>query len=117
MDWSTYKTLCDQPDIWSRWMLEQCIELFAKMGEASLSDQLARALHGPPLACPVDFRGGPELRMFRLELSYGERQSGLRLIQDAHILGVRSAGTQTRGLGGFVEAWTEYAGIDEDADG
>ena len=34
MDWRTYKKLADQPEVFSRWMLEQTLELIERNGAA-----------------------------------------------------------------------------------
>ncbi|CAN0537016.1 unnamed protein product [Scytosiphon promiscuus] len=40
MEWARYKALCDQPDVWSGWMLDQCAELFELQDEQALADRL-----------------------------------------------------------------------------
>lgn len=109
MDWPTYKRLCDQPDYWSRWMLEQCIDLLQQVEEAQLADRIRRALTDPPLPTPADHRGAAATHMYRLEMPAVERHALLGAIQRAAELNLSTKQTQQRGLGGFVEACREFA--------
>jgi len=113
MNWSCYKRLCDRPEYWSRWMLEQCIELFEQQGETALSAALRAALQQPPLAVPADHRGHAATQMFHLALPAAARQRALVVVQRAAAAGRTTSGTAARGLGGFVEAWREYAASGE----
>ncbi len=70
MDWSAYKSLCDSPQTFSRWMLEQSVELLAD--EAPLAERVAAVLRDTPLEKPVDHRGGAPTDMFTLALSVAE---------------------------------------------
>ncbi len=106
MDWSRYKVLCDEPQFWSRWMLEQSAGLFVAMGEPDLGAVLDSANLEGPLAKPADHSGPPATDMFRLDLPHDVRLRALALVEQAVREG-RTAGG--RGLGGFVEAWREYA--------
>lgn len=109
MEWTRYKALCDQPEVWSGWMLDQCAELFEQQGEQALADRLRQTRKGQPLATPQGHKGSELSAMYILDLSHDERQSGLALIHSAVATGLRTEATRQRGLGGFVEAWTEYA--------
>ena len=105
MDWERYKQLCEQPNVFSRWMLQQTIEL---LGESPAADRLAGALTAPALEKPRDHRGGPATDMFVLELESGVRRAVLELVVVAREAGAVTRATSGRGLGGFVEAWSEY---------
>jgi hypothetical protein len=107
MDWSVYKALCDSPQLFSRWMLEQSIELLAD--EARLAARLATVLRGASLEKPADHRGGPLTDMFVVSLSVDEARAIDRAIAGAVAGGRMTTATQSRGLGGFREAWHEYA--------
>lgn len=113
MDWLTYKRLCDQPDLWSRWMLEQCIDLLGQLEQVGLAGGLQNALSGQALATPVDHQGGHAVQMYVLRLSLEERRAICRAIEQAVSVGLSTAQTQSRGLGGFVEAWREYVAFEE----
>ena len=108
VDWARYKSLCDRPDYWSRWMLEQCIELFRQLDEDGLSSHLEQTLRQLPLDTPGDHHGHPATHMFRLDLSVPQRRIALSTVQQAIDLGIRTRNTAERGLGGFAEAWREY---------
>ena len=56
MEWPAYRVLCDQPDYWSGWMLDQCVELFEQLGDDTLAARLRSARAGEPLPVPDDLR-------------------------------------------------------------
>lgn len=108
MDWADYKALCDSPEVVSRWMLVQTLELVAlEGGDAALHRVLTAVLQGPPLPKPVDHRGGPHTDMFRLDLTVEDAGTVAALVVRAAAAGRTTTGTQGRGLGGFAEAWQE----------
>ncbi len=107
MDWVAYKALCDSPDTFSRWMLEQSIELLT--GEARLAARLAAVLRGTPLEKPADHRGGTLTDMIAVILSVEEARAIDQAVARAVDAGRTTTATQSRGLGGFREAWHEYA--------
>jgi hypothetical protein len=107
MDWNVYKALCDSPHTFSRWMLEQSIELLK--GEAALAARLATVLRGAPLEKPADHRGGALTDMFVVTLSVEEARAIDRTVAGAVVGGCTTTATKSRGLGGFREAWHEYA--------
>ena len=109
MDWPTYRALCDQPDYWSGWMLGQCVELFEHLGEELLAEALREALAGDPLPVPQGFKGPDSVYMYRLSLTAMQREACVAAIERAVQSGVTSSQTRARGLGGFLEAWREYA--------
>ena len=108
MEWSSYKVLCDQPDYWSRWMLEQCIDLLTQLEKPHLQELLADALGTLPLAFPADHTGPPATQMFQLSLSKMQRLHVFSAIEQAAEQGLWTQHTRDRGLGGFVQAWQEY---------
>ncbi len=105
MDWDTYKRLCDSPGVFSRWMLEQTLELL----DAELGHRLTGSLHGVALVKPHDHSGGPATDMFPLELAPEEATAIADRVAAATAAGETTSGTRRRGLGGFEEAWQEYA--------
>lgn len=105
MEWERYKRLCDQPNVVSKWLLEQTLELVVGEGVAAA---LRRALDSPSLAKPVDHRGAEATDMCVLDLPRVQCEEVLRLVQAARDAEVVTSGTTERGLGGFVEAWREY---------
>ncbi len=109
MDWATYKSLCNRPDYWSAWMLEQCEELFLQLREKQLLDDLHRARAATPLPLPDGHSGDSKARMFQLSLPAERRRRMLQAVVAASSQGVTTSGTHSRGLGGFVEAWREFA--------
>ncbi len=106
MDWQRYKARCDSPDIWSRWMLVQTIELLRK--DAALAAPLRCALAGVPLAKPPGHKGGAATDMFQLRLSLAQADAVVAVVRRAVERGRETEGTRGRGLGGFLEAWLEY---------
>lgn len=127
MDWATYKRLADTPGVWSRWMLEQTLELLrhpqltgldpslldpisegADRSYEQIEVQLRACLDQTPIPQPRDHKGGSSLEMFCLRLERAPAQSLLALVQRATELGLTTSGTTKRGLAGFVAAWQEY---------
>lgn len=113
MDWETYKALCDRPDYWTRWMLEQCIDLVAQLERADLSDLLLTAAAAPSLDVPRDHKGPDATRVVQLSLTAAQRAAMLEAIIEAERLGLRTPQTAARGLGGFIEAWREYVSFED----
>lgn len=104
MDWDRYKQLCDTPNVFSRWMLEQTAELL----ESELAELIERAVAGAALPKPADHRGDAATDMFVLRFP---REDVVRIC--ARVVAAAEAGETTtatagRGLGGFREAWGEY---------
>lgn len=106
MDWDRYKLISDSPDVCSRWLLEQTLEL---VDDPALAARLRAAVDGPPLEKPADHRGGPETDMFPMSLTLDEVQRLCRAVEAAAAAGRETSATRGRGLGGFVETWREYA--------
>ena len=109
MDWDEYKRRCDEPRVFSRWMLEQTRELLERAEANELASKIGSSLGGPPLPKPRDHKAGRATDMFELELEHPDARAVLRWMRHAIEQDWRSAGTRTRGLGGFAEAWLEYA--------
>jgi hypothetical protein len=113
MDWREYKRLCDRPHTFSRWMVEQSMELVTD--DPLLSRLLRSVLSGPSLDKPPDHRGGPATDMFELRLEHAQAVVMYRRVESAALRGQRTAGTRDRGLGGFVAAWRDYVAFLESA--
>ena len=109
MDWERYKARCDSPEVWSRWMLGQTLELLS--GDAELSAPLHRALAGEAIAKPPGHRGGGATDMFELRLDQAQADAVVARVRRAVERGAETEGTRGRGLGGFLEAWMEYRGF------
>lgn len=105
MDWERYKALCDRPDVVSRFLLEQTLEL---VDDVRLAERLAAALRGAPLPRPDDHRGHRALDMLEPGFTLGEVTELHESVRRAVAAGRTTAATRTRGLGGFAEAWDEY---------
>jgi hypothetical protein len=116
MDWNRYKALCDTPQVCSRWLLEQTLELLAGDPDRGAADprhqqaaaQLRRVLAGQPLEKPADHRGGPVSDMFATTLSLADVRVLRAVVDRAITQDRRTRATAGRGLGGFAEAWLEY---------
>ena len=109
MDWDAYKARCDSPEVWSRWMLGQTLELLSD--DAELSALLHRALAGEAIAKPPGHRGGAATDMLELRLDQAQADAVVARVRRAVELGAETEGTRGRGLGGFLEAWMEYRGF------
>ena len=109
MDWDEYKARCDSPEVWSRWMLGETLELLS--GDAELSVALRRAMAGEPIAKPPGHKGGDATDMFELRLDEAQADAVAARVRRAVERGAETEGTRGRGLGGFLEAWFEYRGF------
>ncbi len=108
LDWDQYKSLCDMPDVLSRWMLLQTVELLAQEpGAEAPRLLLEQTLRAGPLPKPADHRGGPLTDMFRVPLTAAEAAVVAHVVARASDAGLTTHATAARGLGGFVEAWSE----------
>jgi hypothetical protein len=105
MNWDRYKALCDSPEVCSRWMLEQTLEL---LGDEALRERLQAVMGGAPLEKPLGHRGGAATDMFVVSLTLAEAHGVLEAVEAAVARGATSSATRARGLGGFGEAWREY---------
>lgn len=106
MDWVGYKTRCDSPEVWSRWMLGETLELLS--GDAELSAALRDALTAEPIAKPAGHKGGEATDMFELRLDEAQADAVVARVRRAVERGAVTEGTRGRGLGGFLEAWMEF---------
>ena len=109
MDWATYKSLCDQPDYWSRWMLRQTARLLEIENRTELASRLSAFQDNSPLDKPDDHRGPSDSDMLQLALSADECRQILEVVTECAEFGRTTPETSKRGLGGFVEAWAEYS--------
>jgi len=105
MDWQRYKAICDAPDVCSRWLLEQTLEL---LDHDDLASRLRADMARAPIDKPADHRGGAATDMFAMTLSYDEVAALRELVERAAGAGATTSATRGRGLGGFIEAWREY---------
>ena len=106
MDWNRYKARCHSPDVWSRWMLAQTLELVS--ADAGISGHLRRALAHSPLAKPLGHKGSAATDMFELHLNAAQADTVVAMVRRAVESGAETRDTRGRGLGGFLEAWLEY---------
>jgi hypothetical protein len=109
VDWDSYKRLCDAPDTFSRWMLEQTALLLEAQGQPAAS--LLEALAGEPLAKPEGHRGPAATDMFQLAMTPPEVRRVCGLVARAIAQGLTTPATRARGLGGFEAAWVEYVAL------
>ena len=111
MDWERYKARCDDPSVWSRWMLNQTLELLDDQQApdlAPLQQALLQAMQSAPLTKPDGHKGDDRTDMFELQLTAAEIARILEQVRRARAAGCTTSGTAGRGLGGFEEAWAEY---------
>ena len=110
MDWQTYKHLCDQPDYWSAWMIDQCCQLLqaSDVPEAlAVAQTLQKDQKKPCLPQPADHTGDSRTQMFQVTITLKQCQLLLSVIEQAACKRAFSQDTQSRGLGGFAQACEE----------
>ena len=105
MDWDRYKALCDTPDVCSRWLLEQTLEL---LDDPALAQRVRDDMSKGALPKPEDHEGGDETDMFQMSLGLADVRALRERVEQAGARGETTTGTRGRGLGGFVETWREY---------
>ena len=105
MDWERYKAICDTPDVCSRWLLEQTLEL---VDRDDLAERLRADMARPPVEKPEDHRGDAATDMFAMTLSHAQVAALRERMERAAAAGETTSATRGRGLGGFVEAWREH---------
>ena len=105
MDWDRYKALCDTPDVCSRWLLEQTLEL---LDDPALAQRVRDDMSNGALPKPEDHEGGEETDMFQMSLGLAEVRALRERVEQAGARGETTSATRGRGLGGFVETWREY---------
>jgi len=103
MSWSRYKAIADQPNVFSRWMLEQSAELLPP----GLAVLLLESLNQQPVDKPSDHKGGTLTDMFELRMTSEDAGQILEYVDKACTEGQTTSATVERGLGGFREAWQE----------
>ncbi len=124
MDWVRYQALADSPGWWTRWLLQQTLDLLGQQSPAQLdlsTDSYVRlqhrirlALQRPPLPKPAGFKAGAITDLLILHLSPQHAESVVRLIHHAQALGLTTPATRARGLGGMLETWSEYLDFSQD---
>ncbi|MCY3838551.1 MAG: hypothetical protein OXH09_07920 [Gammaproteobacteria bacterium] len=101
IDWQRYKALCDQPDVLSRWMLEETASLLS--GETRSA--LLAILGGTPFPKPPDHKGGRDTDMFAVDLPPDVTRSIVEVVGDASQRGLQTP--RSTKIGGFATAWRE----------
>ena len=71
MDWSTYKEICERPDVFSRWALD----LTASHLTCSLAEKLSHGISKSSIPKPQDHKGDRRTDMFRLNLPQEVQQA------------------------------------------
>lgn len=104
MDWSTYKTICDRPNVLSRWVLQQT----AAVCDSEKEDQFGAILESVPLEKPDDHKGGPVLDMFDTHFSLQCVQDISEQVRTACNAGIQTKGDVVRDYNGILRAWQEY---------
>jgi hypothetical protein len=107
MGWDEYKRLCDRPDVWSRWMLAQTRELLVHAERDDLA-QLLDIGKRTPVPKPSGHKGDDTTDMFQIALTRADVAAITGIVTASAAAGERTQATRARGLGGFVEAWSEY---------
>ena len=107
MEWPEYKLLCDQPDYWSHWMLNRCIELIVHQDAQDLVAAIQQSLAGHSLDRPKDHKGPQSTFMYHFPLSLPLSEILLVQIQQAQSCNKTKADSRASGLGGFVAACQE----------
>ena len=101
--WNEYRHLCDQPNVLSRWMLEQTIQL---INDPALTQPLASVIVGTPLGKPADQYQNSLTDMFVVSMT--KHQLEPIVVEVRRAVAENRTLPTGRGLGGFEESWSEY---------
>ncbi|MDE0645554.1 MAG: hypothetical protein OXH84_04875 [Gammaproteobacteria bacterium] len=101
MDWDTYKNLCNEPHIISRWLLEHT----AKLCDAEHARLLLSYLQRKPLEKPKDHKGTSEVDMFCTALTYEQVQNIVSFVVSTSSHMSKLSQSQHQGI---ELAWREY---------
>ncbi len=105
MRWEVYKQRCDQPDVVSRWMIEQTAELL----DAGLRERLLAELAEKPIPPPRGHLGDDRADMFVINDLSDVALEISDSVDRAVIAGRRTSATTIHGVGRFGEIWCSYA--------
>ena len=104
MDWSTYKIICDKPNVLSRWLLQQT----AAVCDAEIKQCFESILKTVPLEKPSDHKGGEVLDMFQTDFSQAKVRNISVQVAAACDAGIQTSGPVVRDYLGILRAWQEY---------
>lgn len=107
--WTCYRRLCDKPNVFTRWLLQQTSEILEQSGQTGLMARIQQILNEQsPLDKPRDHQGDSRSDVFLMNLSLTEALEIIQCIGAAERKGLVTRETEQRGLGGFAAAWREY---------
>ncbi len=104
MDWSTYKKVCDKPNVLSRWLIQQTSAVCG----VEIKQCLSSILKTVPLEKPEDHKGGDVLDMFQTDFSQTKVQDIVAQVSAACDAGLQTTGAVERDYLGILRAWHEY---------
>lgn len=104
MDWSSYKKVCDKPNVLSRWLLQQT----SMVCDTEIKQCFESILKTVPLEKPEDHKGGQMLDMFQTNFSQAEVRNISVQVAAACDAGIQTTGPVVRDYLGILRAWHEY---------
>ena len=104
MDWSSYKKICDKPNVLSRWLLQQT----SAVCNTEIKQCLDSILRTVPLEKPKDHKGGEVLDMFQTDFSQSQVEDITAQVAAACDAGIQTTGPVARDYLGILRAWQEY---------
>ena len=105
MEWSAYRQLCDSPNVFSRWALEQSKTQL----NTDLRDAIDAVLLKQHLEKPHGHKGDKRTDMFQLQLPPRAVNEIIECLNHAHELKKQTSGSVIRDYTGLIKAWEEYA--------
>ncbi len=102
MDWSTYKRICDQPDVMTRWSLQRTLAL---VDDGQLAQQTRELMASAPIDKPSGHKGDASTDCFALDFDSAVVERVIRVLQS---LAAESDDRQIRHL---ATVWEEYLGV------
>lgn len=104
MEWAKYRELCDSPNVFSRWALEQT-KLQVDPDLRRVFDQILISQY---VEKPSDHKGDERTDMFVLELDRTAIREIIECLQSAESSNKKTRGSVVRGFDGLIKAWEEY---------
>jgi hypothetical protein len=104
VDWSSYKKICDKPNVLSRWLLQQT----SAVCDGEVKQCIESILKTVPLEKPEDHKGGEMLDMFQTDFSQSQVEDITAQVVSACDAGIQTTGVVERDYLGILRAWQEY---------
>lgn len=113
MEWDEYKTICDQPSVLTRWLIEQTL----RVCDTDSARLLEPTLELTPITKPFGHKGGAAIDMFETSLTRKDVAQIAEQVRLAVKADKKTSGPIERDYSHIETTWLEYLHwCDEGAD-